>query len=433
MADVALSIGGTSRVRWKILALIFLISTITYLDRVNVSIATRYITSQYNLSDVEMGKVFSAFILAYGLFQVPGGWLGDRFGPRVVLTGAVLWWSAFTSMTALAHWLTPMLAPVSALILIRFCLGAGEAAAWPNFNRTIANWIPASERGFAASVPLTGGSLGAALAPPLIAFVMLKFGWAEAFHVCAAIGVVGAIAWYSYVRDTPQQHKGVSSSELALISQDRSIRPVVRKTPWKAIFTNKNAWLLFLSAMTCGYLVYIYMSWFYVYLVEERKLSLMKGSIYTTGPFIAMSIMTPFGGLACDMLVRRYGKTFGRRAISMSGMIVSALALFIGVHTPNINIAIIGLSVGAGAIYFALASHWATTIDISKEHAGTVSGIMNWGGNMGGMVSPILTPILVHRWGWRPAFDIAGLVILCGAFIWLLVEPERLLKDEAKP
>jgi ACS family glucarate transporter-like MFS transporter len=215
-----------------------------------------------------------------------------------------------------------------------------------------------------------------------------------------------------------------------LIAREPQVKPLAPKTPWKAIFTNRNAWLLFLSAMTCGYLVYIYMSWFYVYLVEERKLSLLKGSVFTTGPFIAMSLMTPVGGILSDRLTRRFGKTIGRRAISMSGMIISGITLYIGVHTPNINVAIIGLSVGAGAIYFALAAHWATTIDVSKEHAGTVSGIMNWGGNMGGMVSPILTPILVKEWGWKPALDIAGAIILCGAFIWLLVEPERPLKTE---
>lgn len=430
MADVALSTSAPSRVRWNILALIFVISTITYLDRVNISIAARYITTQYGLTDVQMGKIFSAFILAYGLFQVPGGWLGDRFGPRVVLAAAVVWWSAFTSLTALPHWFSLALTPVWSLMLIRFCLGAGEAAAWPNFNRTIANWIPAKERGFAASVPLTGGSLGAAVAPPLIAFVMLKFGWEESFHLCAAIGVVAAFGWYAYVRNTPEEHPGVNSAELSLIAREPQVKPLAPKTPWKAIFTNRNAWLLFLSAMTCGYLVYIYMSWFYVYLVEERKLSLLKGSVFTTGPFIAMSLMTPVGGILSDRLTRRFGKTIGRRAISMSGMIISGITLYIGVHTPNINVAIIGLSVGAGAIYFALAAHWATTIDVSKEHAGTVSGIMNWGGNMGGMVSPILTPILVKEWGWKPALDIAGAIILCGAFIWLLVEPERPLKTE---
>lgn len=426
--------GSPSKVRWVILAIIFILSTITYLDRVNISIAARYITKEYGLTDVEMGKVFSAFILAYGLFQVPGGWLGDRFGPRLVLAGAVLWWSAFTSLTAMVHIFPSAIPVVWALAAIRFAMGAGEAAAWPNFNRTIANWIPQKERGIAASIPLTGGGFGAALTPPLIAWVMIKFGWQEAFHVCAGLGVVAAAGWYWYVRNRPEEHPHINQGELQLIrGSEQSNQAEVHKprTPWKAIFTHRNVWLLFMSAASCGYLVYIYMSWFYVYLVEERKLSLIQGSIYTTGPFIAISLVTPLGGFISDRMTRKFGKTWGRRAVSMSGMIISAVALFIGVHSENIDFAILGLSLGAGAIYFALAAHWATTIDVSREHAGTVSGVMNWGGNMGGMISPILTPILVKKFGWAPAFEVAAVIILCGAFLWLLVQPERGLQTAA--
>ncbi|MEO6119724.1 MAG: MFS transporter [Terriglobales bacterium] len=419
-----------TRARWAILAFIFVISTITYVDRVNISIAARYITKEYGLTDVEMGKIFSAFIFAYGLFQVPGGWLGDRYGPRIVLAGAVVWWSAFTSLTAMAHMLPAALPVVWSLVLIRFFMGAGEAAAWPNFSRTIANWIPQKERGIATSIPLMGGGFGAALTPPLIAWVMLRFGWQQGFHVCAAIGIVAAVGWYWYVRDSPGEHKNVNTEELRLIQGVEPPAPQVRsKTPWKAILTDRNVWLLFCSAASCGYLVYIYMSWFYVYLVEERKLSVMQGSLYTTGPFIATVLITPLGGVISDWLTRRSGKTRSRRLVSMTGMILAAVALVIGVHAANIKVAILGLSIGAGAIYLALAAHWATTIDISKEHAGTVFGVMNWGGNIGGMISPILTPILVKRFGWTLAFEIAALIIFSGAFLWLLVKPERPLQE----
>ena len=428
-----------THVRWVVLGLIFLLSTITYLDRVNISIAARYITSEYGLTDVQMGKVFSAFILAYGLFQVPGGWLGDRFGPRVVLTCAVLWWSGFTAFTACPNRVP--LPVVGSLVLIRFCLGMGEAAAWPNFNRTIATWIPARERALATSVPLTGGSFGAALTPPLIAWAMLTFGWKEAFYISAFIGIVAAVLWFVYVRNTPAQHSAVSRTELRLIQGDAidegqaiesraaaETSATSPSTPWRAIFTEANVWLLFASAMSCGYLVYIYMSWFYVYLTEGRGLSVIQGSLYTAGPFIAMSLMTPVGGLLCDKVARRFGRTLGRRLVSILGMSLSGAALFLGVHASNINVAIVGLSVGAGAIYFALSAHWATTIDISRVHAGTVSGVMNWGGNMGGMVSPILTPVLVKMWGWQPALDLAGGIILVGALTWFFIRPERPLR-----
>lgn len=431
---------GPTRVRWVILGLIFLLSMVTYLDRVNISIATRHITSTYGLSDVDMGKVFSAFILAYGLFQVPGGWLADRFGPRSVLTAAVVWWSAFTALTALAADIFPfsLIPPLWSLVFVRFCLGAGEAAAWPTFNRTIANWMAAKDRAFATSVPLAGGGLGAALTPPFIAWLMLTYGWKESFYVCAVLGLFVGMMWFWYVRDIPEQHPHVNGKEVRIIRGDTEpipqgpvpsplsgSGPAASPIPWRAILTEVNVWLLFASAMTCGYLVYIYMTWFYVYLVEERGMTLMQGSIYTTGPFIAISVMTPIGGLLCDKAAKRFGKTLGRRLISMGGMSAAAVALFIGIKVSNINLAIIGLSLGAGGIYFALSSHWATTIDIAKEHAGTVSGFMNWGGNMGGMVSPILTPILAREWGWTPALEIAGAIILVGTLLWLFIRPEE--------
>jgi ACS family glucarate transporter-like MFS transporter len=159
-----------SGVRWRILTLIFLVSMVTYLDRVNISIAAKQMMDSYRLSSLEMGKVFSAFILAYALFQVSGGWLADRFGPRIVLVSAIAWWSAFTALTACVVRVPPfsLLPAIWALLIVRFCLGMGEAATWPNFNRTNANWMAQSDRAFASSVPLAGGGLGAALTPPFI-------------------------------------------------------------------------------------------------------------------------------------------------------------------------------------------------------------------------------------------------------------------------
>ncbi len=429
-----------SGVRWQILGLMLMLSMVTYLDRINISIAARDITLEYHLTDVQMGKIFSAFILAYGLFQLPGGWLGDRFGSRRVLTFAILWWSVFTALTAFA---VEMFGPIGvsavvSLCLMRFCLGAGEAAAWPSFNRTIANWMAVKERAFATSVPLAGGGVGAAITPPFIAWLMLNYGWRASFVISGVLGIIAGLIWYKVARDKPEQHRGVNTGELAIIhaAGPETLAPElvnhaepesITRTPWRKIFSEPNIWMLFCSAMTCGYMVYIYMTWFFTYLVEQRHLTIMAGSFYAIGPFIAIAIMTPVGGIASDMVATRFGLRRGRRVVSMGGMLLAGVALIIGARVTNMGIAIVWLSIGAGAIYFALASHWATTIDISREHAGTVSGMMNWGGNVGGIVSPILTPILANKFGWIPALEIAAVIIMIGGMLWWFVDPEKKL------
>jgi ACS family glucarate transporter-like MFS transporter len=426
---------GASTVRWRILSLLFVISMVTYLDRVNIAIAATHIMREFNLSAPNMGKVFSAFVFAYGLFQLPGGWLGDRYGPRIVLSGAIAWWSIFTLLTALAASIFPLslLPVVVSLIVVRFCLGIGEAAAFPNFNRTIANWIPPTKRAFASSAPLAGGGLGAALTPPLIAWLIVAYGWRESFYVCAALGLVVAAAWYWYSRDRPDQHSSVNDLELTLIRSGSLKSPdaanqnpdIKRKTPWSAILRARNVWILTLINFSCGYVIYIYLTWFYVYLVEARKLSFVQGSFYTTGPFIAITILTPLGGALCDRAVKRFGKRVGRRLIGICGMAIAGVALAAGAQIENINIAIFALSLGAGAIYVSLAAQWVSTIDICRPHAGVVSGIMNWGGNTGGMISPIIMPMIAQQWGWAVALQIAAGVIILGSLLWWLLQPDK--------
>ncbi|MGD1097017.1 MAG: MFS transporter, partial [Bryobacteraceae bacterium] len=402
-----------------------LLSMITYLDRVNISIAARHITAEYHLEDIQMGKIFSAFIFAYGLFQVPGGWLADKFGPRRVLTFSALWWSLATAATAWVGDLGGLLPVVLSLGFVRFCVGMGEAAAWPSFNRTIAAWMPIKERGLATSIPLAGGGVGAAITPPFIAWLMLTYGWRWAFLISALLGVAGSAIWYLRSRDTPEQHPGVNQAELEIIHADwpAPLKTGARRVPWQSLLAEKNMWLLFLSAMTCGYMVYIYMTWFFTYLVEQRHLTQMASSYYTIGPFIAMAILTPIGGMASDLIVRKVSLRWGRRLISMGGMTAAGISLIIGARVESIAIAIFWLSFGAGAIYFALASHWATTIDISQKYAGTISGVMNGGGNVGGIISPILTPFIARQFGWVPALDVAAVTILCGAMIWFAINP----------
>ncbi len=253
------------------------------------------------------------------------------------------------------------------------------------------------------------------------------------------IGLLVGALWFWYARDRPEEHPDVNAEELSIIHEGDS--PVTsatliraqRHTPWRTILTEPNVWLLAIINATCGYVVYIYLSWFYVYLVEGRHLTLMRGSFYTTGPFIAITVLTPLGGLLGDWAGRRYAKNFGRKLIGMGGMLAAGAGLFLGARVSNINVAIIGLSLGAGAIFFSFSSQWAVTIDITREHAGTVSGMMNFVGNLGGMISPIAMPLLVRRWGWMPALEIAAAIVIAGSILWLPLRPDKQLRTELEP
>ncbi len=418
-----------SRVRWRILGLLFLISVVTYIDRVNISVAGKEIMPAFDLSAVQMGNVFSAFVLGYALFQIPGGWLGDRWGSRRVLTLAVLWWSLFTILTAETGRLffSSLTGILGSFILIRFLIGAGEAAALPNFNRTVANWLAPSERGLGMGVSIGGIGLGSAVTPPLVAWLMIHYGWKTAFYVTGAIGLFVAATWYLFSRDDPREHPGVNPSELAWITQSSAeSRPVVSSTqPFAKLLKMPSVWFLTASYTMLGYIAYIYLSWFFLYLVNIRHFTVLKGSIWATGPFIAMAIFCPMGGWLSDAMTKRYGHRIGRAGVGGAGMLLTALIIYSGAVAEDAYTAIVLLSLGAGILYATVGAYWASTIDLSHEHSGVLSGLMNMGANLGGTISPTLTPLIGERWGWPAALSVAAGLAFLGSLLWLGVKFDK--------
>src|ERR1700730_12231495 len=204
-----------SRVRWFLVFWLFVLSAVSYLDRVNISIAGGSIVDAYHLTDVQLGKVFSALVAGYALFQTVGGDLADRFGPRRVLAAGVVWWGIFTALTALVP--PHVRGALFLFVAVRFLLGAGEAVIYPSANRFIACWIPVRERGIANGWIFAGVGAGAGLTPPLITYIMIHYGWRTSFWVCAVIGLVVGLVWFLAARDNPEEHSGVSASALALI------------------------------------------------------------------------------------------------------------------------------------------------------------------------------------------------------------------------
>jgi ACS family glucarate transporter-like MFS transporter len=416
-----------SSTRWRILSLLFAISVITYIDRVNISVTARQMMPALQLTEMQMGHVFSAFVLGYALFQIPGGWLGDRLGARRVLTLALIWWSVFTALTAVAASL-PMahaFGVLGSLIVVRFLIGVGEAAALPNFNRAVANWFPPSERGVGIGLAIGGIGIGSALTPPLTAWLMVNFGWQTPFYVAGMIGLMIATVWFLYARDSPREHRHVNAAEVALIegSDSRGMRSASARVPWASLVRTPTMWWLVMSYSCLGYVAYVYMSWFYLYLVNVRGFGILRGALFASGPFMAIAVFCPLGGWVTDRLALRAGVTRGRAIVGSVGMGLAGFSILLGSVIEEPYLAIVLLSLGAGWLYFTVGAYWSSTMDLSKVHAGTLSGIMNTGANIGGSLSPTLTPWLAEQFGWPAALGAAAMAAISGGLMWIAIRP----------
>ncbi len=426
-----------TRVRWNILTLVMLATGLTYFDRVNLSIAGHYIQSELHFGTVTMGWIFSAFLLGYALMQVPGGWAGDRFGPRKVLTLAILWWSAFTVLTGLAPQLpiAAWLGVAASFMIVRFLVGVGEAACSPTNNKLVANWTGADARGLGTSFSILGIGLGGAATPPLIAWVMQRWGWRSSFYISGAIGVVFAALWFAYVRDTPEYHLGVNAEELRLLegSRKQTAEPFEtgRNAPWKKLLSNRSVWGLLIGYFCQGYPIYFYYTWFFIYLVRVRGLSVTQGGIWGMLPYLSIALLAPFGGAFSDFASKRMGKTNGRRAAVWLGMFVSAALLWLGSRSSSSVAAILLLAGASGCNMFAATSYWAACIDLTQEFAGSLSGLMNTAGNLGGWLSPILTAFVAVHFGWERALDVAALATAGAGLSFALVTAGKSLDHES--
>jgi ACS family glucarate transporter-like MFS transporter len=425
---------GLSSTRWKIVWFLTLISLVRSMDAVNFSVAAKQIMPEYGLSNVQMGFLYTMYTLGYALFHLPGGLLADRVGPRMLLGAALLWWSIFTGLTAVAPQLPglSLLGPLYAFLVVRFLIGLAEGACYPGSSRMIASWVAPDERASAGGLVISGLGMGYAITPPIVAFIMVHYGWRVAFYAFALLGILLALWWYSYATDVPERHPRMSPEELKRIRGDNWSPSSATKalTPWRAIFTNRSVWLLGGAGFCLGYGVFIYQAWFYLYLVNVRGFSEISGGLFTSGPFLAAAIFSPFGGLFSDAMVRRYGSTVGRRIGAILGFLLSAVCIGIGAKAENPYLAVLFLSFGDGFLYFAGASGIAAIIDIAGSHSGVTYGFSVTMTQIGGVVAPTLTPILADRFGWEVAIYAMALLAVIGSLFWLKVDANEKIVEQ---
>src|SRR3984893_11802881 len=368
--------------RWYILGLISLMYLITYLDRVNISTAAPEITKEFGFDKITLGWIFSAFVWAYALFQVPGGWLSDRFGARPVLATIVGYWSVMTAATAMAT-------GAVSFVILRFLFGAGEAGAFPGATRAMQLWYPRQERGLVQGLTHSASRLGAAIAPPIVVLIVITLGWRSVFYICGAVGLAWSLWWYLSYRNLPEEHGRVNRAELIQIrgvGENGEIKPAVieksaANVPWGTLLRSPNMWAIMCAYFTYVYCLYIFLTWLPSYLVEFRHFTLLKVGFLASLPLLAGVIGDTVGGLATDWLLKKTGSTkLARRSVAITGLLGCAAFIVPAALTDNAYTAVYCLT---GAMFFlecTIGPAWAVPMDAGGKYSGTVSGMMNMAG-----------------------------------------------------
>jgi sugar phosphate permease len=450
-----------SRVRYGVLGYLCALSFILYIDRVCISKAATPMMEELHLSKTEMGFVFGAFTVAYGLFEIPTGRWGDRFGSRGVLTRIVLWWSAFTALTGCvvtldsgySLWLPGleltvpiMLSGFVLLVAVRFLFGAGEAGALPNSARVIARWFPPGGRGPAQGMITTSALVGGAVAPVIAAYLIKLAGWRLSFVIFGSLGVVWAAAFYWWFRDDPARHPGVNAAELRLISAAGRPAPLPHShppVPWDRVLTNPNVWLLGGISTCTSFVSYMYFSWYPTYLEKGRQVDNVLSGWLSSLVLAGGAVGCIVGGYLTDAVARRTGsRRWGRRLIGVTGLTTAAVLLAASVQCDVPEAAAL-LTAGASLSAFTtLPSWWAVVTEISGKHLGALFGLMNSMGVPGAVLSQIFFGVFADWRGtqgftgrdqWDPGFYVCSGVLVVAAIGWLCIDPTRSAVEPRPP
>jgi MFS transporter, ACS family, glucarate transporter len=410
------------RYRYRVGALLFLLAVITYLDRVCISVAGPRIQEFLHIGPREWGWVVGAFAISYAAFEFPGGWMADRFGPRLVLTRIVLWWSVFTALTGAVSTL-PL------LILTRFAFGAGEAGAFPSATASIAAWFPAGERARMFGVLSMAMQLGGALSPLLVIPIQMRFGWRASFYVFALVGVVWAAVWFLRYRNTPREVVGITPAELREIGTTDASG---HRVPWRGAVRSANFWAILGMALTFGYGNYFFVSWLQTYLVHARSFS-ETDLLFSALPFAFGACANVAGGIMSDALLKRRGLKAARRWVGISGLASGAVFALLAALTYSKFGTLLLLSLSFAGICFYQSVGFPTCIDVARKSPGSMGGALNTAAYVGGSMSGIVFGYIVNLSGSydRPLMLMA-LVLGCGALLWLKIDPTRQLFAETR-
>ena len=394
----------------RLVLLLLMVASAGYVGRVAITVVAPGIIKEFGLTPAEMGTVFSAFLVGYTLFQLPSGALADRVSARPIFAVVCVGWSLLTVLTALVGWPNPGLKlALIELWIIRAMFGVVAAPTYPTSGRTLAVTIPASLQARANSVVLSSVGIGSAVTPLLLAPIASRYGWRDALLVPVALcSIAGLLWWWLVPRDLP------AHATPAAVANGHDARDAEESPLHTSSF-----WFLFASYFLQAYLGYIFVFWFFLYLVQVRHFDVLNAAAFTALPWVATIFAIPLGGVLSDAALIRWGPAWGRRVVPMIALSTASLFLVIGARTPSPSVAVGSLTVCTVLVLCTEGPFWATMTHLAGKRSGLAGGAMNFGGNIGGLISPTLTPWLADRIGWEQTLTLtAGLAIVAGA-LWL--------------
>jgi len=409
--------GGTSAAKtpWGLVVLLFFTAAASYLCRVNISVVGALMMRDLGFSQIDMGRLFSAFLLGYALFQIPAGVSADRWGAGRVLGFAAIAWVLVVACMAALGWGplgTGVVSAYSVLIGLRFVLGISESPTFPAAAQGVARWVPPIRQGFANGIVMGAIGAGSAVSPAVLSRVMVRWGWRVAMRSSALPALIVACIWMTMRRtawNAAKTHPVVETP----------VPHPAGKSLWSRSFI-----LLTVSYTLEGYVAYILIFWFYLYLVDVRHFDLLRAGNLSSLPGALSIISIPLGGFISDRLVAGpMGSRWGRRAIPIIGFCFSAIFLVLGAGTASAGAAVVYLALATASILSVEAPFWATMMEVAETRSGTGGGVMNCGCNIGGVISPVLTPMLAAYMGWKNALYVAAALAFLGAGLWLGISP----------
>jgi MFS family permease len=415
-----------TRIRFRVAALGTGLAMVTYLDRTAMGTIAPIVTKEWHLTPSETGWIFTAFALAYALFEIPTAKWAEKLGTKAVLTRIVLWWSAFTAATGAAVGL-------SSMVIVRFLFGAGEAGAWPMAARAFSAWIPRYERATVQGIFFAGAHLVGGLTPLLIGVMLLHMTWRGVFMVFGLVGLVYVAAWLKWFKNDPAEHPEVNAAELAHIHHGRppDSKHTIGREYWGRLLFSRNVVLLCLAYLSNSTIFYFCISWLPTYLKNRHGFDAAALGFLSGLPLLVSVPSDLFGGTLSDRLSAKYGMRVGRCFLGAIAYALCAAFLFVAASATSPMVAAVSIAIGTGLTMLTLGAAWGTCIEIARNHAGVVGAVMNTSGQVASMVMPLVVGYSVEWFNnWDFPIYMLACMFLGGAVCWLLIDPHKPVFDE---